>query len=133
MASVRYSLVPHLVKVIKEQTNNTMLQIIFSEHPTACSTKEIDESITYFQIQDKNGNALESGLKEIFFSPNENKDSQFWYLQKQPNSDFGYIGSKLYYDNYRVLSVSSSPCKYDFFNFIRFDAFQGTTSIPIIR
>ena len=97
-----------------------MLQIIFSEYPTACSTKEIDESITYFQIQDKNGNALESGLKEIFFSPNENKDSQFWYLQKQPNSDFGYIGSKLYYDNYRVLSVSSSPCKYGFFVFIRY-------------
>ena len=101
-------------------TNNTKLQIIFSEYPTACSTKEIDESITYFQIQDKNGNALESGIKEIFFSPNENKDSQFWYLQKQPNSDFGYIGSKLYYDNYRVLSVSSSPCNYDFFDFIRY-------------
>ena len=114
-------------------TNNTKLQIIFSEYPTACSTKEIDESISYFQIEDKNGNALESSQKEIFFSPNENKDSQFWYLQKQPNSDFGYIGSKLYYDNYRVLSVSSSPCKYDFFNFIRFDAFQGTTSIFIIR
>jgi hypothetical protein len=110
-------LLPHLVG---KQTNNTMFQIIFSEYPSACSTKVQDESITYFQIQDKNGNALESGLKEIFFSPNENKDSQFWYLQKQPNSDFGYIGSKLYYDNYRVLSVSNSPCKYNFFDFIRY-------------
>ena len=29
--------------------------------------------------------------------PNHLKDSQFFYLQKEPNSDYGYIGSKLYY------------------------------------
>ena len=90
-----------------------MIQIIFSEYPTACSTKEQDESITYFQIQDNNGNALESsGQEEIIFSPNEYKDSQFWYFQKQPNSDFGYIGSKLYFGNYRLLSVLDPVCKY---------------------
>ena len=93
-----------------------MIRIIFSEYPTACSTKEQDESITYFQIQDNNGNALESsGQEEIIFSPNEYKDSQFWYFQKQPNSDFGYIGSKLYYGNYRLLRVSLD-CKHDFFD-----------------
>ena len=94
-----------------------MIQIIFSEYPTACSTKEQDESITYFQIQDNNGNALESsGQEEIIFSPNEYKDSQFWYFQKQPNSDFGYIGSKLYFGNYRLLSVLNPVCKYEFFD-----------------
>ena len=92
-----------------------MIRIIFSEYPTACSTQEQDESITYFQIQDNHGNALESsGQEEIFFSPNEYKESQFWYFQKQPNSDFGYIGSKLYFGNYRLLSVLDPVCKYEF-------------------
>ena len=42
--------------------------------------------------------------KTLEFTPNEYKDSQFWYWHQQPNSDYGYIGSKLYIK--RVLSIA---------------------------
>ena len=64
----------------------------------------------YFQIKDASGNVLEDvykkdvSLQKILFSPNEYKDSQFWYWHQQSNSDYGYIGSKLYIK--RVLSIA---------------------------
>ena len=42
----------------------------------------------------------------LTWSPNEFKESQFWYLQRQPNSDYGYIGSKKHFDNEKVLSIT---------------------------
>ena len=38
--------------------------------------------------------------------PNHLKDSQFWYLHKEPDSDYGYIGSKLYQSEEKVLSIT---------------------------
>ena len=82
------------------------LYFFFLEYIDACSQKDEDKSITYFQIKDANGYVLElddnsdSELpdsradKTFQFSPNEEKDSQFWYWHQQPNSDYGYIGSK---------------------------------------
>ena len=65
--------------------------------------------MTYFQIQDANANVLDLpavGANSLTFSSNEQKDSQFWYLHKQPNTgDYGFIGSKRYFDTYRVLTT----------------------------
>ena len=33
----------------------------------------------------------ETGILDLSFAPNEYKDNQFWYLDRQPNSDYGYI------------------------------------------
>ena len=84
----------------------------------ACPQKVEDKSVTYFQIKDANGYVLEFDYnsdselpdsrtdKKFQFSPNENKDSQFWYWHQQPNSDYGYIGSK---NNIKkVLSIAFS-------------------------
>ena len=91
------------------------------EYVDACSQKVEDKSVTYFQIKDASDNVLElnenSDLsplpddrkkteKTLEFTPNEYKDSQFWYWHQQPNSDYGYIGSKLYIK--RVLSIAFS-------------------------
>ena len=42
----------------------------------------------------------------LMFSKNGLKDSQFWYLSNQTNSDYGYIGSKKHFDNRKVLTIS---------------------------
>ena len=91
------------------------------EYVNACSQKVEDKSVTYFQIKDASDNVLElnknsdlsplpddreKNEKTLKFSPNEYKDSQFWYWHQQPNSDYGYIGSKLYIK--RVLSIAFS-------------------------
>ena len=101
------------------------LCFFFLEYEDACSQKDEDKSNTYFQIKDANGYVLELDYKSdeldyksdselpdsrtdktFQFSPNENKDSQFWYWHQQPNSDYGYIGSK---NNIkRVLSIAFS-------------------------
>ena len=93
----------------------------FIEYVDACSQKVEDKSVTYFQIKDASDNVLElnknsdlsplpddreKNEKTLKFSPNEYKDSQFWYWHQQPNSDYGYIGSKLYIK--RVLSIAFS-------------------------
>ena len=44
--------------------------------------------------------------KTFQFSPNERKDSQFWYWHQLENSDYGYIGSKVYIK--QVLSIAFS-------------------------
>ena len=85
------------------------------EYEDACSQKVQDKSISYFQIKDASGNVLEDvykkniELQKILFSPNEYKDSQFWYWHQQPNSDYGYIGNKQYYHTKKVLSIAFSP------------------------
>ena len=44
--------------------------------------------------------------KTFQFSPNERKDSQFWYWHQLENSEYGYIGSKVYIK--QVLSIAFS-------------------------
>ena len=96
-----------------------MLPFLFIlDSEDACTENVQDKSFTYFQIKDANGYVLELDYKSdselpdsrtdktFQFSPNENKDSQFWYWHQQPNSDYGYIGSKVYIK--RVLSVAFS-------------------------
>jgi hypothetical protein len=104
------------------------LSILDSED--ACTENVQDKSFTYFQIKDANGNVLElndnSDLsplpddrtdKKFSFSLNENKDSQFWYWHQQPNSDYGYIGSKV--ETKRVLSIAFSSNFKDNGNFTK--------------
>ena len=85
------------------------------EHPSACLAEETDESISYFQIKDTNGNALDATRETfnlensvVMFTPNEFKDSQFWYLSKIPGSDYGYVGSKMYVSESRVLTIEGN-------------------------
>ena len=86
--------------------------ILFLEHPSACSAEETDESISYFQIQDANGNALDatregpSSSSDVMFTQNEFKDSQFWYLSKIPGTEYGFIGSKKYISEKKVLTIT---------------------------
>ena len=105
------------------------LYFFFLEYIDACSQKDEDKSITYFQIKDANGYVLElddnsdSELpdsradKTFQFSPNEEKDSQFWYWHQQPNSDYGYIGSKNKIK--KVLSIAFSSNLKDNGNFTK--------------
>ena len=87
------------------------LTILFLEHPSACSAEESDESISYFQIQDTNGNALDATREGthsnsvVMFTQNEFKDSQFWYLSKIPETEYGFIGSKKYISEKKVLTI----------------------------
>ena len=89
----------------------TCLTILFLEHPSACSAEDTDESISYFQIQDANGNALDatrevpSSSSNVMFTQNEFKDSQFWYLNKIPETEYGFIGSKKYISEKKVLTI----------------------------
>ena len=95
-----------------------LLFLSFLDYEDACSQKVEDKSITYFQIKNANGYMLELNYnsdselpdsragKTFQFSPNEYKDSQFWYWHQQPNSDYGYIGSKL--NVKKVLSIAFS-------------------------
>ena len=77
------------------------------EYPLACSTELEPYEISYFQIHDATGNVLEATSTDtIALMPNHLKDSQFWYLHKEPDSDYGYIGSKLYYSQQKVLSIT---------------------------
>ena len=89
------------------------LTILSLEHPSACSAEEADESISYFQIQDTNGNALDAtregyngGNSIVMFTQNEFKDSQFWYLSKIPGTEYGFIGSKKYISEKKVLTIT---------------------------
>ena len=83
----------------------------FLEHTSACSGEETDESISYFQIQDTNGNALDAtregpySSSDVMFTQNEFKDSQFWYLNKIPETEYGFIGSKKYVSEKKVLTI----------------------------
>ena len=103
------------------------------EYVDACPQKVEDKSVTYFQIRDASDNVLEINDKSdssplpddrkkwektLQFSPNEYKDSQFWYWHQQPNSDYGYIGSKL--NIKRVLSIAFSSDFENNGNFIHF-------------
>ena len=87
------------------------LTILSLEYPSACSAEETDESISYFQIQDSNGNALDAtregthSSSVVMFTQNEFKDSQFWYLSKIPETEYGFIGSKKYISEKKVLTI----------------------------
>ena len=89
----------------------TYLTILFLEHPSACSAEETDEIVSYFQIQDTNGNALDAtregthSSSVVMFTKNEFKDSQFWYLSKIPETEYGFIGSKKYISEKKVLTI----------------------------
>ena len=39
------------------------------------------------------------------FTQNEFKDSQFWYLNKIPETEYGFIGSKKYISEDKVLTI----------------------------
>ena len=105
------------------------LFLSFLDYEDACSQKVEDKSITYFQIKNANGYMLELDYnsdselpdsradKTFQFSPNEYKDSQFWYWHQQPNSDYGYIGSKL--NIKKVLSIAFSSNLEDNGNFTK--------------
>ena len=94
------------------------LTILFLEHPSACSAEETDESISHFQIQDSNGNALDATREGthsnsvVMFTQNEFKDSQFWYLSKIPETEYGYIGSKKYISEDKVLTIQGKLSSY---------------------
>jgi hypothetical protein len=117
-----------LMKIYIEPVNRVSFSFRL-DYEDACSQKVEDKSIIYFQIKNANGDVLElnhnsdSELpmtdirstmelpdsragKTFQFSPNEYKDSQFWYWHQQPNSDYGYIGSKL--DVSKFLSIAFS-------------------------
>ena len=107
-----------------------MLPFLFIlDSEDACTENVQDKSFTYFQIKDGNGNVLELDYdsdselpddrtdKKFQFSPNERKDSQFWYWHQQPNSDYGYIGSKV--ETKRVLSIAFSSNFKDNGNFTK--------------
>merc|ERR1711935_768601 len=75
------------------------------EYPSACSAgnEDEDEGLSYFQILGPDGTALEDPKEDCdsyycnpIFTPNEFKDSQFWYLDIVPGTDFGAIGPKKY-------------------------------------
>ena len=105
-------------------TNFSIMVFLFLyilEYEDACSQKVEDKGVTYFQIKDASDNVLELFIEKISdslpddrakttetfqFSPNEYKDSQFWYWHQLPNSDYGYIGSKLHIK--QVLSIAFS-------------------------
>ena len=94
------------------------LTILFLEHPSACSAEETDESISHFQIQDSNGNALDATREGthsnsvVMFTQNEFKDSQFWYLSKIPGTEYGFIGSKKYISEDKVLTIQGKLSSY---------------------
>jgi len=77
------------------------------EYPTACSAGEPDKIQSYFQIQDKDGNALKQ-TSNTMFKPNDFDDNQFWYLQKLPNSDYGLIGSRKYASYNNILTIKGN-------------------------
>lgn len=91
---------------------------LFLEYPSACSAEETDESISFFQIQDTNGNALDAtregthSSSVVMFTKNEFKDSQFWYLIKIPDTEYGYIGSKKYVSEDKVLTIKGKLSSY---------------------
>ena len=93
-------------------------QSFFLEHPSACSAEETDASISYFQIQDSNGNALDATREGthsnsvVMFTQNEFKDSQFWYLSKIPETEYGFIGSKKYISEKKVLTIKGKLPSY---------------------
>ena len=39
------------------------------------------------------------------FTQNEFKDSQFWYFSKIPETEYGFIGSKKYISEDKVLTI----------------------------
>ena len=99
---------------INEKMKN-YLTIFFLEHPSACSAEETDESVSYFQIQNSNGDALQAtrdanSVKR--FTQNEFKDSQFWYLSKIPGTEYGFIGSKKKISEKRVLTIKGKLSSY---------------------
>ena len=114
----------HFIEIVKfliflQLYFNVFLFLTILDYEDACPQKVEDKSITYFQIKDTGDNVLElkdsSDLsplpdrkieKTFLFSPNEKKDSQFWYWHQLPNSDYGYIGSKLYMK--QVLSMKGA-------------------------
>ena len=65
------------------------------------------EGMSYFQIKRQDGNVLDLPTlsSSLTFTSNELNDSQFWYLYRLPNSDYGYISSKKNAMN-EVLSIS---------------------------
>ena len=103
----------YLRKYGNNEKMKTYSTILVLEHPSACSAEETDESISYFQIQDTNGNALDAtregyngGNSVVMFTQNEFKDSQFWYLNKMPETEYGFIGSKKYISEKKVLTIT---------------------------
>ena len=60
-------------------------------------------------IKSESGTVLDlpaPAATSLMFSKNGLKDSQFWYLSNQTDSDYGYIGSKKHFDNRKVLTIS---------------------------
>ena len=90
-----------------------------SEYPNACSIEDGSDELSFFQILGPNGTALDDPRVSacVFncsfeFSPNEFKDSQFWFLDLVPGSEYGYVGSKKYFpglrpkQNNKILTLS---------------------------
>ena len=68
-------------------------------------------SKNYLVIKGENSNVLELPAPDpssLMFSKNGLKDSQFWYLSNQPNSDYGYIGSKKHIGKVLTISLGDS-------------------------
>ena len=111
----KYSIISYIYNQWKDEN---LSHNPFLEHPSACSAEETDESISYFQIQDNNGNALDAtrdgthSSSVVMFTQNEFKDSQFWYLSKIPETEYGYIGSKKYISEDKVLTITKSKLSF---------------------
>ena len=70
--------------------------------------------MSYFQIKNENGYVLDHVFQgkwrsSLTFSPNELKESQFWYFYRPPfyhNNGYGFIGSKEFFKKRNVLAIS---------------------------